>query len=124
MLDDCGSTHPIIESAVAYGRMASHSLCLCTPIIAIEVSDGTLCAHVMCVAWTPHLGGTTTNLMVSIISGSFDCCLCGDMSHHRVILPFLTQDSNAHGDILETPSLHVLLGECERSSSLRKYKFH
>ena len=70
MIDDYGSTHPIIDSADEYGSMGSKSCCLSTPIIVIAVDYGKPCEHAMCVACTTNVGGITINLLVSVMSGS------------------------------------------------------
>ena len=72
MIGDCGITHPLIDSAVAYGMVVSHSCCIYTHIIVTLVYIGISCGHVMCAAFNPRLGGTTTDLLVYIISGSVD----------------------------------------------------
>ena len=100
MLGDCDSTYPLIESGVSYGRMVSNSFFFSTPIIMIEVADGTACAHGMCVSCTSHIGVTLNNLLVFIMFGSVYCCLCGDMSAQRVIHPSLLHVIVAHCDTL------------------------
>ena len=123
VLEDCGSTYPLIESSVAYGMTVSHNFCLFTTIIEISVVDGIPCEHVMCVACTPNVVGTATNILVSIMYTSFDWCLCGDTSTHRVIHTLLLQGSNPPGFILETPSVAVIIGECVTFPCFRQYPF-
>ena len=62
--------------------------------------------------FTTHVGVTATNLLVSVMTGSFDCCLCGYIIAQRLIIPFLPKCGNSHGNITEIPSLHVIIGEC------------
>ena len=123
MRDDCGITYPLIESYVAYGMKGSHNFFLFTTFIEISVVDGTSCEHVMCVACTPSVGGTATNILVSVMYKSFDWCWCGDTSTHRVIHPLLLQGSNSHGGILEIPSVAVIIGECVSFPCFRPYPF-
>ena len=123
VFDDCGSTYPLIASSVAYGMTGSHNFCLFTTIIEISVVDGTSCDHVMFVACTPNVGGTATNLLVSITYKSFDWCLCGDTITHRVIHPSVPQGSNSYGGIPEITSVAVMIGECVTFPCFRQYPF-
>ena len=92
--------------------MVYNSCCIYTHIIVITFSDGTSCDHVVCVDCTTHVGVTATNFLAAIITGSVDCCLCGDMSTHIIINPLITKGINANSNLLEIHSVDVLLGEC------------
>ena len=77
----------------------------------------------MFVACTTFVGGTAANFLVSVISGSVDCCFCGDISPQRVIITLLPQGGNAHGDVLEILSVRALIGECGLFPSFRPCPF-
>ena len=63
-----------------------------------------------------------TTFLISIIYGLVNFFRCY-MSSQRFIHPFITQGSDAHGEILETPLVDFILGECVRLPSFILYKF-